>query len=39
MTCRFPGCDHPAEFADIDHTNAYAAGGLTHASNLKWLTR
>ena len=23
MTCRFPGCDHPAEFADIDHTIPY----------------
>jgi hypothetical protein len=34
MTCRFPGCDHPAEYADIDHTIAYPLGP-THASNLK----
>ena len=20
LTCRFPGCDEPAEFHDIDHT-------------------
>ncbi len=38
MTCRFPGCDHPAEFADIDHTIPYP-WGLTHASNLKCLCR
>ncbi len=38
MTCRFPGCDHPAEFADIDHTIPYPLG-LTHASNLKCLCR
>ena len=23
MTCRFPGCDRPAEFTDIDHTIPY----------------
>ena len=38
MTCRFPGCDHPAEFAHIDHTIPYPLG-LTHASNLKCLCR
>lgn len=38
MTCRFPGCDRPAEFADIDHTIPYPAGP-THASNLKCLCR
>lgn len=38
MTCRFPGCDRPAEFADIDHTIAYPLGP-THASNLKCLCR
>jgi hypothetical protein len=37
-TCRFPGCDRPAEFADIDHTIPYPLG-LTHASNLKCLCR
>jgi hypothetical protein len=35
LTCRFPNCDVPAEFCDIDHTIPYAAGGLTHPSNLK----
>ncbi|OBJ67702.1 HNH endonuclease signature motif containing protein [Mycobacterium sp. 1274756.6] len=39
LTCRFPGCDHPAEFCDIDHTIAYGEGGLTHPSNLKLLCR
>jgi hypothetical protein len=38
MTCRFPGCDHPAEFADIDHTIPYP-WGPTHASNLKCLCK
>jgi hypothetical protein len=38
MTCRFPGCDRPAEFADIDHTVPYPTGP-THASNLKCLCR
>ncbi|MGO9927511.1 MAG: DUF222 domain-containing protein [Mycobacterium sp.] len=38
MTCRFPGCDRPAEFADIDHTIPYPLGP-THASNLKCLCR
>jgi hypothetical protein len=38
MTCRFPGCDAPAEHCDIDHTIAYPAGP-THPSNLKSLCR
>jgi hypothetical protein len=38
MTCRFPGCDAPAEHCDIDHTVAYPAGP-THPSNLKSLCR
>ncbi len=38
LTCRFPGCDRPAEFADIDHTVPYPLGP-THASNLKLLCR
>lgn len=38
ITCRFPGCDRPAEFADIDHTVPYPLGP-THASNLKCLCR
>lgn len=38
MTCRFPGCDRPAEFCDVDHTVPYPLGP-THASNLKCLCR
>ncbi len=38
LTCRFPGCDCPAERADIDHTIAYPLGP-THPSNLKLLCR
>jgi 5-methylcytosine-specific restriction endonuclease McrA len=38
LTCRFPGCDRPAECADIDHTVPYPLGP-THASNLKLLCR
>jgi hypothetical protein len=34
LTCRAPGCDQPAEFADIDHTIPYPAGA-THAGGLK----
>lgn len=39
LTCRFPGCDRPADLCDIDHTVAFDAGGFTHASNLKCLCR
>jgi hypothetical protein len=39
LTCRWPGCDHPAFDCDIDHTLPYAAGGPTHASNLKCYCR
>ena len=38
MTCRFPGCDAPAEHCDIDHAVAYPAGP-THPSNLRCLCR
>ncbi len=38
LTCRFPGCDCPAEYADIDHTVPHPAGP-THPSNLKILCR
>lgn len=38
MTCRFPGCDHPAESADIDHTIAYPFGP-TRASKVRYLCR
>ncbi len=37
--CRFPGCSHPADTADLDHSIAYAAGGRTAADNLKALCR
>jgi hypothetical protein len=39
MTCRWPGCDRPAQFCDLDHAIAYGLGGLTHASNLRCLCR
>jgi len=38
LTCRFPGCERPAEFCDIDHTVPYPIGP-THPSNLKCLCR
>jgi hypothetical protein len=38
MTCRFPGCDRPAVFGDIDHTMAYP-GGHTHPGDLKCYCR
>ena len=39
LTCRWPGCDVPAVNCDIDHTIPYAAGGATHAANLKCYCR
>jgi Domain of unknown function (DUF222) len=38
LTCRFPGCDRPAEFCDVDHTVPWPFG-LTHPTNLKCLCR
>jgi hypothetical protein len=38
LTCRFPGCDRPAEFCDLDHTIAWP-DGLTHPANLACLCR
>jgi hypothetical protein len=38
MTCRFPGCERPSEFCDVDHTVPWPFG-LTHPSNLKCLCR
>ncbi len=38
LTCRFPGCDKPADVCDLDHTVAYPVGP-THPSNLKCLCR
>ncbi|HJT90343.1 MAG TPA: HNH endonuclease signature motif containing protein [Mycobacterium sp.] len=34
VTCRWPGCDKPAERCDIDHTTPWPYGP-THASNNK----
>ncbi|MBN3508178.1 HNH endonuclease [Mycolicibacterium septicum] len=44
ITCRFPGCDRPAEQCDIDHTVPFdhrrpENGGLTVPWNLKCLCR
>ena len=38
LTCRFPGCDAPAEVCDIDHTKPYPHGP-THPSNNKLYCR
>jgi hypothetical protein len=38
LTCRFPGCDKPAQVCDLDHTVPYPVGP-THPSNLKCLCR
>ncbi|MEU0092336.1 DUF222 domain-containing protein [Kribbella sp. NPDC006257] len=38
-TCQFPGCNRPAEFADLDHRIPFAVGGRTTAANLWCLCR
>jgi len=38
LTCRFPGCDAPADVCDVDHTIPYPVGP-TQATNLKCLCR
>ncbi|OWL99191.1 hypothetical protein B7435_23005 [Mycolicibacterium peregrinum] len=38
LTCRFPGCDAPAERCDVDHTAPWPAGP-THPSNTKLFCR
>ncbi|OMC33014.1 hypothetical protein A5740_12180, partial [Mycobacterium sp. GA-1841] len=38
LTCRFPGCDRPAQYCDIDHTVPYPTGP-THPSNTKLYCR
>ncbi len=38
-TCQFPGCNQPAEFADLDHRTAFADGGRTTTHNLHCLCR
>ncbi len=37
--CRFPGCAVPARRCDIDHAQAYTAGGPTSLDNLGPLCR
>ena len=39
LHCRFPGCDKPAEYCDLDHTVPWSDGGPTHPSNLALLCR
>ncbi|SUA03109.1 protein of uncharacterised function DUF222 [Mycolicibacterium fortuitum] len=38
LTCRFPGCDAPAERCDVDHTAPWPLGP-THPSNTKLYCR
>ncbi|MDA2890086.1 DUF222 domain-containing protein [Mycolicibacterium sp. BiH015] len=38
LTCRFPGCDRPAAYADFDHTTPWPVGP-THPSAGKLLCR
>jgi hypothetical protein len=38
LTCRFPGCDKPAQVCDVDHTTPYPYGP-THLSNTKLYCR
>jgi hypothetical protein len=33
-TCTFPGCRRPARLSDLDHGDAWAAGGVTSSHNL-----
>jgi Domain of unknown function (DUF222) len=37
LTCRFPGCEQPAQLSDIDHTLDWQFGGETRATNLACL--
>lgn len=39
LTCRFPGCDRPAEHCDLDHRHPHGDGGPTHPANLRCLCR
>jgi hypothetical protein len=38
LMCRWPGCDQPAQFCEIDHTVPYPYGP-THPSNNKLYCR
>ena len=33
-TCRFPGCERPAERCECDHATSWCAGGRTDLANL-----
>ena len=33
LTCRFPGCDKPAQYCDIDHTVPYPVGPPTRRTS------
>jgi 5-methylcytosine-specific restriction endonuclease McrA len=33
-TCRFPGCRRPARLCDLDHGDAWRAGGETNSDNV-----
>jgi Domain of unknown function (DUF222)/HNH endonuclease len=39
VTCIFPGCGRSAAQCDLDHTTAWADGGVTSAENLAHLCR
>lgn len=39
QTCRFPGCNAPAENTDLDHTHPHNRGGRTDPHNLACLCR
>ena len=39
VTCTFPGCGRAASRCDLDHTTAWAEGGVTSAGNLAHLCR
>ncbi|WP_413455477.1 DUF222 domain-containing protein [Glutamicibacter sp. FR1] len=39
VVCRFPGCNRPAESAEIDHIEAWAKGGHTTRSNTHLLCK
>ncbi|HKU10884.1 MAG TPA: DUF222 domain-containing protein [Sinomonas sp.] len=38
-TCRFPGCDKPAQSGEVDHTVPWQHGGATDTANLAVLCR
>ncbi|UXN32107.1 HNH endonuclease signature motif containing protein [Glutamicibacter sp. M10] len=39
ICCRFPGCNRPAETSEIDHIEAWAAGGHTSRTNTHLLCK